>query len=383
MNESTDQPTNDPTNQPTFQIGIDARLSGVRHGGIGRYIQNLILELLKLDNTSVKWHFFFFDEQQAKEVLGASFNDSDLTVHYAPIRHYTLREQLSMPGIFSSINLDLLHIPHFNIPYFYSGKIVVTIHDLLWHEYQGSDVTTLPSWQYRFKHSAYKWLTGKAVKNAQQIFVPAETIKKIVTKYYPEVESKIVVTKEGVSPQFHIKKNAKKTNTKFLLYVGSLYPHKNITVVLDALQKLPDYQLILVGARDVFADKTLEEVKKKNLEQQVTFLGYQTDENIVELIQQAQALIQPSLSEGFGLTGLEAMSAGGTVICSDIPIFKEIYQDGAIYFNPHDSLSFVKAVKNSESNKAELSKKSQHVVSQYSWKKMAEETLQSYFNILQ
>lgn len=390
--------TGQPTSKPIYHIGIDARLAGLKHGGIGRYIENLIRELLKLQPQHIHWHFFFFNQEQTKEVLGDSSHLTDqqttgnrptVSLHYIPIRHYTLTEQIQLPSIFTQANLDLLHIPHFNIPFMYQGNILVTIHDLLWHEYTGPDVTTLAPWQYWIKHHGYKWLTYQAVSKARKILVPAETVKKTVIRYYPNTEAKIVVTPEGVSDTF-----SKNIDTKFaqssitkhtyLMYIGSLYPHKNITIVLDSLKKLPNYHLILIGARDVFADKTLTDVLDRDLEDRVHFLGYQTDEVITGLLKHAVALVQPSLSEGFGLTGLEAMASEAVVLCSDIPIFREVYQDGAEFFDPKKVNSFVTAVKNIEKkqHRQTLIERSKSIVKQYSWQKMAQQTLASYMDVL-
>lgn len=363
-----------------MRIGIDARLSGSKHAGIGRYAQNLIRELV---HSKKKHTFicFFYDELQKEEVLGTAAKNKNIQSVIAPIRHYTINEQRYLPKIFAKNNLDLLHVPHFNVPIFYKGKLIITIHDLLWHEYKGSSVTTLSPIKYLLKYLFYRLVTRIAVHKAEKILVPAETIKNTVIKFYPKVANKIVVTKEGaqIADLSKQKKLPKLKNT--FLYVGSLYPHKNLTLILQSLSSLPDYTLLIAGARSVFQDKVKAYVKQKNLESQVTFLGYVSDEKLSELYQQVTALVQPSFSEGFGLTGVEAMSFGTSVLASDIPIFKEIYQDAAYYFSPHSTASFVQAVHALEKNPDKRNFEGQDLAQTYSWKTMAQQTLATYEEI--
>lgn len=366
-----------------MRIGIDCRLGGSRHAGIGRYIENLILRLPLLD-PAMTWVYFYYDDEQQKYWSAALAKAHNVEWVKTPVRHYSISEQLTMPGFFSRAKLDLLHIPHFNIPLFYPGRLIITIHDLLWHEYYGTQVTTLPQWQYWFKYVAYRWVTRMAILRAERVLVPAETIKQTVAKYFPRQLKKVVVTTEGASPTLVVSQArqsiARKTAKKHqLLYVGSLYPHKNLAVVIKALKELPTYQLVVVGARTVFQDQTKALVAAEGVSDQVTFAGFMPDEVLSQLFQTSLALVQPSLSEGFGLTGLEAMAAGIPLIASDIPIFREIYQTGAIFFDPHQPEDFIRAVRTVETTQlSSLIKTGQRIAAQYSWDAMAKETLRAY-----
>lgn len=364
-----------------MNIGIDARLSGSKHAGIGRYTQNLITELIQ-QNKKDKLILFFYDQKQADEVLGKLSKNKKIETVITPIRHYTFAEQKELPKLFSKENLDLLHVPHFNIPIFYKGKIIITIHDLLWHEYKGSSVTTLSPIKYILKYLFYRLVTRIAVYKAEKILVPALTIKNTVIKFYPRTKKKIVITKEGanIADPKSLKNLPKLKNT--FLYVGSLYPHKNLNLVLQALPSLTKYKLLIVGSRNVFQDKVRSYIKYKEIEDRVEFLGYVPDNELAKLYQQVSALVQPSFSEGFGLTGVEAMSFGTSVLASDIPIFKEIYQDAAFYFSPHSSASFIQAVHALELNSDKKNTEGIKLSKEYSWNKMVEQTIEVYKEIL-
>jgi glycosyltransferase involved in cell wall biosynthesis len=366
-------------------IGIDCRLGGIAHAGIGRYIAELVKRVTK-STHDIRWVLFCSDSDQATELLGKNYSN-EIEVIFAPIRQYSIKEQLELPRIFEAAKLDLLHVPHFNIPLSYSGKIVVTIHDLLWHEYKGMQVTTLNPISYWPKYWAYRFIARKAVERASTIFVPTQTVKKTIATYYPKSVSKILVTKEGIgSPllEFTTKSSTKrKPNT--LLYVGSLYPHKNVSLVLQALEELPEYTLEIVGARTAFLERLEAEVLQRNVKSQVVFKGRLSDAELAQSYKQTTALVQPSMSEGFGLTGLEALAFSTPVLASDIPIFHEVYQDAALYFDYTSVESLLLAIKKvaQTSIQKELALTAETVIKQYSWEKLATQTIAGYIRALQ
>lgn len=384
-----------------MRVGIDCRLAGDQHAGIGRYIAQLVIRVTQIA-PQIDWVLFFFDQAQAQAVLGQELA-SRVKVVIAPVKHYSLAEQLKMPAVFGRAKLDVLHVPHFNVPWFYWGKLVVTIHDLLWHQYQGTQVTTLPSWQYWIKYLAYRLTVCRAVSLATRILVPAQTIKKTVSHFFPWATAKVVVTKEGVTTQGQSSvrggtkllaisgldkvivrsrgtaHSAGAATNRTLLYIGSLYPHKNITVVLQALKQLPSYRLVIIGARSVFMEAVKKQSQELQVESQVEFAGFVPDAELSNYYARATALVQPSLSEGFGLTGVEAMAQGVPVIASFIPIFQEIYGKHALFFDPHSPESFIKAVNRLETlSLPNHLEKAHRWASQYSWDAMATQTLEVY-----
>ncbi|MDR0463347.1 MAG: glycosyltransferase family 4 protein [Pseudomonadales bacterium] len=381
-----------------MKIGIDCRLFGKKHAGIGRYIENLVVRLpYFLPNHD--FVYFFHDKGQLAELmklLGQIDLPKTLSVQeffekvqivYAPIKHYTLKEQREMPKIFETHHLDLLHVPHFNAPIFYKGKMCITIFDLLWHEYKGGAVTTLSPIAYRVKYLAYKLVTAQAVKKALVIFYSAQVVKKSILKYYPKVKNKLVLTQYGVTLPLASKVRPslikQLPQQPYLLYVGSLYPHKNIKIVLEAMTKNQKLLLVCVGSRNVFQDRIKAQVEKLDLKNRVFFLGYVADEELSYLYQHCQALVQPSLSEGFGLTGVEAMGVGAPVLASDIPIFKEIYGEAAFIFDPHNSNSFLTTLNNLEkTNRQKIIEQGKKQASKYNWDDMIKTVVQTYEKLL-
>ena len=359
------------------RIGIDCRLSGIEHAGIGRYIEELVVRVTK--DTSVDWVLFVSRANQ----LPIEKSDH-IKIVKTPVRHYTLREQVFMSVYFLRENLGLLHVPHFNVPIWYPRKYIVTIHDLLWHERQGSGQTTLSPLIYRFKYWAYKIVASLAIIRAAEVIVPAETTKKSILALYPGTKSeRLIVTKEGVDRKWRSSDKLSDANNrepKILFYTGSLYPHKNVRLVIRALEQLPGYVLHISSSRNIFLDELKKEIKKLDVEKQVVFRGRLSDEELKETYQkEVFALVQPSFSEGFGLTGLEAMAAGVPVLASEIDIFKEVYGKAFIGFDPSSVDSFVAAVRKLEaSDRQTLIELGKEHVEPYSWDKMTKATIEVY-----
>ena len=376
----------------TYRIGFDARLAGSKHAGIGRYSENLIKKLIDLaiqenKNFEIKLVFFFFDSAQAKEVLGSFFNSKNIEFVVTKVKHYGLAEQIVLPKFYRRAQLDLLYVPHWNVPISYRGKLIITIHDLLWYEQKGTGATTLKPWLYFIKYLAHKHVSRLAAKKAIKIFVPAEAVKEVVLRYYPFAKNKIIISKEGIAPIYEqslSQKNiAEPKIKKQLIYTGSLYPHKNLKIVIQSLKKLPKYKLLIASSRSIFQDQINSLIANYKVKQQVVLLGFVPDEKLISIYQESMALVQPSLSEGFGLTGVEAMASHTPVLASEIKVFKEIYQDAAFFFDPNSSQSFLRAVQNLElSNRKKVINRGLQVASQYSFDKMAKEIWQEFLKTL-
>ena len=154
----------------------------------------------------------------------------------------------------------------------------------------------------------------------------------------------------------------------YFLYVGNAYPHKNVETLIRAA-KLAKARVIYVGKNDYFYQKL--GVVPKSV----------SDKELTNLYKNATALVFPSLMEGFGLPGVEAMRIGTPVVCSDIPVFREIYGEACLKFNPRDPEDIKKKLQEVLENKklrTDLIVKGKKQAAKYSWRRMASETLEVY-----
>lgn len=370
------------------KIGIDARLWGVKHAGIGRYTEELVLHLLDLDKKNK--YVLFVSKENIHEIP----KPNNVEIVQVDIPHYGLKEQFVLPQIFSKEKLDLLHVPHFNVPLFYNGTFVVTIHDILWHQFRGLQVTNLPAPLYLLKYLGYRAVLNHAIRNSVKIITPSYAVKNDLISTFKIEGGKVAVTYEGVSKKIGSKTKdkgvLKKYNIKdpYVLYVGSLYPHKNVENLARAVKLVENNKplsLVVVSSRNVFWDRFKSFLKKENLNDVVDLVGYVPDEELGSLYKQTEAFVFPSFSEGFGLPGLEAMSLGVPVLASNIPPFKEIYGDAVEYFDPRQPANIAEIIEKVVSSKkanSELVKQGLSRVKEFSWEEAAGRTLGIYNSIL-
>ncbi len=367
-------------------IVIDARLYGPKHTGIGRYTKNLLKALIALpDFKKYKFTLIIYKnlEEEIKKDLGNNFNY--ITTN---IRHYSLKEQFFLPFIIYQLNANLVHFTHFNKPIFYFKKSVITIHDLIKHFFKGKETTTKNQFLYQLKHLAYLCLIQIIVKR-NQIIVPSNFWRDYLIKNFNLKDSRVVITYESVDPKF-LQNNSEIGNWKlkienYIIYTGNLYPHKNITVILTALKKLPDIKLKIICARNFFSQKLEEQINNLGLKNQVEFLGYLDDSEFKNVYQQALALVHPSLMEGFSLTGLEAMALNCPVISSNSSCLPEIYGNSVLYFDPNNSDDLVQKInqlKNNPALRQKLIDLGHQQLKKYSWDKTAKQTMAVYQKIL-
>ncbi|MBI5620115.1 glycosyltransferase family 4 protein [Candidatus Gottesmanbacteria bacterium] len=361
-----------------MKIGIDARL--IEETGVGRYIRNLIEQLGELDKRN---SYVCFLPKHAFGPFHLANNRWEKRL--ADVPWHSVSEQIMMPLILLREKLDLVHIPYFNIPILYPGKIVVTIHDLTILHFHTGRATTLPKFLYQMRRFGY-WLVHRiGLPRAKSIVAVSNATKQEIIDHFRIDAEKIRVTYEGVDSKIYKSANDKSTNKKpivpepYFLYVGNAYPHKNLETLVQAFQP-KDTRLVLVGKDDYFYQRLKKEVGQLGLRHGVIFFGQANDAELANLYSHAIALVFPSMMEGFGLPGLEALANGCQVIASDIPVFHEIFGKSVSYVDPYRAESLLEKLTQAE--RGALPKPAPREVDflleQFSWETMAKKTLDVY-----
>ena len=374
-----------------MKILIDARFLGTPTG-IGRYIENLVLEFEKQDNDNEYIVLVGKEGRNKWEPKNPKFKKRFLSV-----RWYTFREQFSLLRILKEEKPNLAHFPHWNICYFWKGPFVVTIHDLILLEFPTRRASTLGATLYWVKYKIlFPLVLRKAIYKSRKIIVPSNYVKQDITKNFPKVnQEKIKVIYEGIS-LINTKPEASNPklqfpNHPFLLYVGNVLPHKNLEFLIRVFKKLKaagepiytkDLKLMLVGESSYFYDRLKNYVKKLGLLDEVIFTGRITDEELAAFYKNARAYVFPSLLEGFGLPPLEAMANGLPVIAADSSCLPEILGNAAMYFNPKNDQELmlkIQEILGNNSLRNELIAKGHAQIMKYSWNETARKTLKAYY----
>ncbi len=366
-----------------MNIAIDARL--INETGVGRYIRNLISQLAVFD-TENRYIVFLLPHDLPKFVLPNSrWEKRPLDVHW-----HTFKEQIVMPWIFWKAHVDLVHIPYFTAPIFYPGKFVVTIHDLTILHIHTGKASTLPYWKYFVRKIGYRIILAISMLRAKQILAVSHAVKKDILDHFWVNEKKISVTYEGIDDSFLTTSNEsikKRPLTEpYFLYVGNVYPHKNVEVLLQAFAQIRSkidtrVKLVFVGPDDYFYERLALLVTSLEMDDSVEFRHGISDQELGQLYAHSIALVFPSRMEGFGLPALEAILYNCPVIASDIPIFREILKGFARFVDSTKSENLSRAMNELLQNgPQDLKSQSERLafLSQYSWQIMAKKTRHIY-----
>ena len=380
-----------------MKIAIDARFLGPEGTGIGKYIEKLLENLQNLDSENEyvvilrRTNFNLFN-QKAKNFKKIMADSS----------WYTLKEQVLLPAVLSKIRPDLVHFPHFNVPLLYPGKFVLTVHDITKSEFKNIASTTHSKPIFLLKHTGYEFVLNQAVHRAKKILVPSNHVKNKLLESFDLENDKLVVTYEAAD-DIYSKSGSKKISKArkrellqkykikepFIIYVGNAYAYKNLSLVLEALKFLDEkVYFVHAAVRNQFVDRLIDKAKEIGVVDSYINTGFIPNDDLAEILPLSQAFVFPSLSEGFGLPGIEAMAAGCPVIASNIPVFKEVYGSAALFFDPRDPKELAKKIQSITNDenltgwqsglKMELRKKGLKQVKKYSWKKMAQQTFRVY-----
>lgn len=251
-------------------------------------------------------------------------------------------------------------------------KLILTLHDLIYYEHK-TPPHFLPLYArvtWWLFHSIGYWPQRLLLNRADTVATVSHTTASLIKAHRLSKKPAVVISNAPHTFRAH---SPRPHTTKNLLYMGSSMPYKNIETLIESLRELPEYTLHILSRVSPARQKELLAHAPKQA--QIVFHGGVSDEQYHQLLMSAHALVTASKSEGFGLPVIEAMQAGAPVICSDIPIFKEITDGAALYFPPDDAATFATQVRALEDTKQRTHyiEKGQRRANAYSWAQSAEQ----------
>ncbi len=361
-------------------IVIDARISGTT---TGRYVNKLIEYLHKL-NPEEK--FIVLTRSNRIDAVKAFAPNFEVVASDFP--DFSFGEQLGLKKQIKSLKPDLVHFPMVQQPILYRGPVVTSMLDLTTLQFKNPAKNIAV---FTVKQAIYKWVNQVAAKKSQHIITISDYVKDGLMKSFHVKPDKITTTycaadsiTVSAEPIDELK------NAQFIMYTGRPLPHKNLERLMETLvllrEKYPEIVLVLAGKKDVLFDQHEARAKELGLTNAVVFTGFVSEGQLRWLYENCDAYVFPSLSEGFGLPGLEAMVQGAPVVSSNATCLPEIYGDAAHYFNPldvNDMALKISEVLDSENFRNSLVQKGYAQAAKYSWERMAKQTLEIYRSALQ
>jgi glycosyltransferase involved in cell wall biosynthesis len=361
------------------KIGIDGRNDGT---GVGRYTFSLVRELAKIDRENEYVLFLNRTRFATEPEPGPNFRTVE-----AGIPWFTIREQLQLPRVVERERLDLMHYTHLTVPVLARTPFVVTVHDL---NYLAADAIAAPTARNRVRgaalRAAFRVELMKA-RRARRLIAVSEHTRDTIVRTLRVDSAHVSVTYEAADPPGAVEPDKSvlerhDLESPFFLYVGAAYPYKNLARLIAAFARIGgDRKLVLAGDQEDFGPGLRERAAAAGLAGRVVFPGRVSDAELAALYDAALAYVFVSLSEGFGLPGLEAMRAGVPVVAARAGSLPEIYGEAAEYCDPLDIDSIAAGlleVAQDEGLRERLVARGRQRAGEFSWTRTAEQTLAVY-----
>lgn len=301
--------------------------------------------------------------------------------------------QLILPMMSKRANFDVIHDPSGVTPFFFkagSTRIVVTVHDAFpW---------TCPQTSTWAEKRIYRQWLPHILPRVDAVITVSNYSRQAIEQHLRVPSERIHVIPYGVSDKFHRwETDSARTHVSdrldihdpFVLFVGALTVRKNIDRALHAFaeirEQIPDIRFVLTGPKTGLPAPVDQVIGKLGIREYVTLTGPLTDLDLPALINRAELLIFPSLSEGFGLPPLEAMACGTPVVCSNTTALPEVVGDAAALIDPLSvseiAMAMLRILTEPDLAK-DLRRKGLQRASAFTWKRTAKQTLGVYQKVL-
>lgn len=347
----------------------------------GRYIERLLHYLQELDTSNEYVALLKTKDLEIWQPRNPNF--SKLACDN---KEFSFDEQLGFKKQLDELKADLVHFPMVQQPVFYSGKTITTMNDLTTVRFGNPSKNPIV---FKFKQQVYKWVNRRVARKSAALITFTEFVRRDIAGFTGVSQDKITaipLAAESITDPAELVEGL--ASEQFIMYVGRPMPHKNLERLIEAFVSLkaqhPNLKLVLAGKEDANYRRIEAGVQKRGLEN-IVFTDFVSEGQLRWLYENCAAYIFPSLSEGFGLPGLEAMVHGAPVISSNATCLPEIYGDAAHYFDPHDVQAMADAINEVLTDKdlrESLIRAGRQQAAKYSWQRTAEQTLAVYNKVL-
>jgi glycosyltransferase involved in cell wall biosynthesis len=369
-------------------IALSAHLlsgaASYRTAGIHGYLYNTLSHLPAVDPDMA--YTVFVGKGQLPVSSKWAIRRSSLPTDNPGIR--IIWEQVLAPFELAQAQPDLVHGMAFAVPLLWRGPSVTTIFDLSFLRYPG---------RLRLDRRIYlRAITRVSAHQASRVIAISESGRSEICTLLGVPSAKVDVAPPGVSPDFRplpaeqvsIFRSHRGLPQRFILYVGTIEPRKNLDTLLHAYAQLPEraeVKLVLAGGTGWRSERLSALIEKLDLSKDVMRTGYISGDELPLWYNASEVFVYPSVYEGFGMPVLEAMACGRPTIASDSSSLPEVVGSCGILVPPVDTTAWATALSKVLANpalRAELALKGRERASQYTWKNTAQATVDTYYKAL-
>ena len=375
-----------------MRIAIDLSPAIHQKAGLGRYARTLAEHLIAQDRAN-EYVAFAYGRRFATDSLPPALRalpHANILLGARPWRMSVwLAHKFGISLDRALPRVDLFHATEHLLPPLENTKTVFTLHDLIFQFF--------PEYHLPLNRWFLVNVMPLFLRRADAIIAVSECTKRDAIRFYNLPPEKITVIYEGINPALRPVKD--KTlinqarsryaqNQRFILFLGTIEPRKNIIALVDALHVLQSrglpHRLLVAGRKGWLFQTTFDHVKQSGMESAVTFLDFVPDDDLRALFAACDAFVFPSFYEGFGLPPLEAMACGAPVICSSTSSLPEVVGNAAMLVDPRNVGEIADAIERVITRPAlgdEMRAKGFSQAARFSWERAARETLEVYANV--
>ena len=374
-----------------MRVCIDVSAAVHRRAGLGRYAHELVRALV----AQGKHEYTAFYHQRGQAHLDPPIDallQRTTRLSVKPWRLVTMLAHFSglpQDGMFPGA--DIFHATEHLLPRLHHIRSVFTLHDLIFRFDPGSH---LP-----LNRIYLNLMMPRFLRAADVVISVSECSKRDAINLYGTPEEKIHVVPEGVDARFTPSddpirlaqvREKYKLPERYVLFVSTIEPRKNLPVLFDALalrreQGLEMWPLVVVGKLGWLYEPILNRITGLGLQDWIFQTGFVADEDLPVLYSAAALHVMPSRYEGFGLSVLEAMACGTPVVCSNTSSLPEVAGQAALLVPPDDIRGWAEAISrlwNDDLLRARLRERGLAQAAHFTWQNAARETLAIYEQVV-
>ena len=371
-------------------VCIDLSAAAQERAGLGRYAASLAHALLALD---VPLEAFVNDLRGSR--LPQTLSALPTRSAHLPRKPWRLRAAAtyfggpSLDRVFA--DASVFHATEHLLPRLSHVPSVFTLHDIAYLRY--------PQYHLLQNRLFLSLMMPRFLAQAQRIITISESTRREALSCYPLDPAKIEVIPEGVEPRFRPEPDSNRQAQiraryalpdRFILFVGTIEPRKNLRTLLDAYAALrpnaPDVGLVIAGGKGWLYADFFDHLRALGLESQVQLTGFVPDDDLPALLSAAETFVYPSVYEGFGLPPLEAMACGVPVVCSNASSLPEVVGDAGLLVSPDNPRAWVEALDQVLTDPAlrlDLRSRGLARARQFTWEAAARQTLAVYQRVVE
>ena len=359
-----------------MRIGIDGRELLNQRTGVGRYLAELCTQWVQLP-SSRGFEFVVYTHAPASELarLGPPFDGAEAGLfRHQPVRGQpgTWWEQVQMPTVANQDALDLFFAPAYSAPLRLTAPTVVTMHDVSFAAH--------PEW-FRWREGLRRrWLARRTMTRVRAVITVSDFSRDEILRYFDLPPTRVHVVRSGIQPRTTRKPDIA---APLVLYVGSVFNRRHLPTLIQAFAKVrtdvPDARLVIVGDDRTYPRQNLAAIAiQAGVDDHVTLADYVSEDELSALYDRARVFAFLSEYEGFGLTPLEALSAGVPIVVGDTPVARELYGSAGLFVPVRDvsaTAAAIVALLRDDTLRARQKERAAGVLPTFTWQRAAGETL--------